>query len=112
MTGEISYIEVGSGDAWETGRFFAELFGWTFNTMGGAGDGWFATPTVRVGLHGNDPGHGIVPYFRVINIDTAAAKVRGMGGTVEEPGTDEPGFGRFYNCLDPSGIRFGLHQPE
>lgn len=109
MDGEISYIEVGSGDAAATARFLTDLFGWPFTPMGDAG--WFQTPSIRAGLHGDDPEHGIVPYFRVADIEAAAARVRELGGTVEGPGEDEPGFGRFCNCRDAQGLRFGLHQP-
>ncbi|EDX82400.1 hypothetical protein S7335_846 [Synechococcus sp. PCC 7335] len=33
-----------------------------------------------------------------------------LGGEAESLGPEEPGFGRFCNCKDPQGIRFGLHQ--
>lgn len=109
MDGEISYIEVGSEDAAATARFLSDLFGWSFTPMGDAG--WFQTPNIRAGLHGSDPEHGIVPYFRVADIEAAAARVRELGGEAEGPGEDEPGFGRFCNCRDAQGLRFGLHQP-
>lgn len=73
------------------------------------GSGWFETPTGKVGLHGNDAG-GAVPYFRVENIEAAVAHVRALGGTAEDFIANEPGFGRFCNCTDPQGLRFGLHQ--
>jgi uncharacterized protein len=111
MNGEISYIEIGSGDAAGTAQFLRALFGWSFEAMGNEGDGWFQTPAIRAGLHGNDPDHGIVPYFRVADIETAAARVRELGGEVEGPSDEETGFGRFCNCRDPQGLRFGLHQP-
>ena len=110
MDGEISYIEVGSGDAAATARFLTDLFGWSFTPMGDAGDGWFQTPGIRAGLHGNDPAHGIVPYFRVPDIEAAAARVRELGGEVEGVSEEEAGFGRFCNCRDSQGLRFGLHQ--
>lgn len=111
MTGEISYIEVGSGDAAATARFISALFDWPFTPMGDSGAGWFQTPAIRAGLHGSDPEHGIVPYFRVPDIEIAAARVRELGGEVEGPGEEQTGFGRFCNCRDPQGLRFGLHQP-
>lgn len=111
MDGEISYIEVGSGDAAATARFLTALFGWPLTPIGDAGDAWFQTPTMRAGLHGNDPHHGIVPYFRVADIAAAAIRVRELGGEVEDPGEEEAGFGRFCNCRDGQGLRFGLHQP-
>jgi hypothetical protein len=60
-------------------------------------------------VHGEDPSPQIYVYFNVSDIEAAAARVRSAGGEAEEP-TDEPGFGRFVNCRDPGGIRFGLHQ--
>jgi len=47
----------------------------------------------------------------VSHLEAAAARVRAAGGEADEP-TDEPGFGRFVNCRDPGGIRFGLDQAE
>ena len=110
MTGDVGYIEIGSGDAAITSRFFADLFNWRFHAMGDAGDGWFEMPGMKAGLHGQDASHGMVVYFRVADIDQAAARVRALGGEVDGPGADEPGFGRFCNCRDPQGLRFGLFQ--
>jgi len=110
-TGDVSYLEIGSEDAKASASFFAALFAWRFSAMGEGGDGWFETGGARVGLHGNDPEHGIVPYFRVDDIEAAAARVRELGGSVEEPGADEAGFGKFRNCRDANGVRFGLHEP-
>jgi len=111
MIGEVAYIEIGTGDAGITSQFLAHLFNWPFHTLGDKGDGWFETASMKAGLHGSDPGYGTVVYFRVTDIEAAAARVRELGGEVEEPGTGEPGFGRFYNCRDPQGLRFGLFQP-
>ncbi len=43
ITGEISYIEIGSGDALATAWFMSALFGWSCRPMGQGGDGWFRT---------------------------------------------------------------------
>jgi predicted enzyme related to lactoylglutathione lyase len=110
MTSEISYIEIGAGDAGRASGFFSALFGWPFHPMGDAGDGWFETPSLKAGLHGNDPDGGIVVYFRVPDLEAAIAKVRELGGEAEDRIADEEGFGRFCNCRGPQGIRFGLHQ--
>jgi uncharacterized protein len=106
----ISYLEIGSGAAGRSSAFFAELFGWPFQPMEGQGDGWFDAGGIKIGLHGNDPDHGMVPYFRVANIHEAVALVRELGGQVDEATAEEPGFGIFRNCKDPAGVRFGLHQ--
>jgi predicted enzyme related to lactoylglutathione lyase len=37
--------------------------------------------------------------------------VRELGGKAADPGPAEAAFGRFAQCEDPQGVRFGLHQP-
>jgi uncharacterized protein len=110
MTGALSYIEIGASDAAKTRDFFSALFGWTFNAMGEQGGGWFQLPGMMAGLHGGNPEPQIYPFFEVPDLLIAVETVRKLGGTAEEPGPQEEGFGRFSNCQDPNGIRFGLHQ--
>ncbi|MGF1512061.1 MAG: VOC family protein [Myxococcota bacterium] len=108
----ISYIEMGSGNASLSSSFFERLFDWRFHAMDGSeGGGWFETSSIRVGLHGRDHEFGIVPYFRVQSIEVAVADVRRLGGQADDHIANEPGFGRFCNCKDPQGMRFGLHEP-
>ncbi|BCW88870.1 hypothetical protein sos41_20140 [Alphaproteobacteria bacterium SO-S41] len=109
MTGEISFIELGSGAPVRTRTFFSELFGWPFTPMQGD-NGCFQTPTVRAGLHGDDPGGLITVFFRVADLAAAVARVRDIGGESEDPGPPQPGFGRFAMCRDPQGLHFGLHE--
>ena len=111
----VTFIEMGSGAPEKTSRFFTELFGWTFHPMDdaeAAGGGWFDTPSVKAGLHGRDAQMGMVPYFRVDDIEKAVSRVRALGGDAENFIADEPGFGRFCNCKDAQGMRFGLHEPR
>ncbi|MEM1106755.1 MAG: hypothetical protein AAGH87_10225 [Pseudomonadota bacterium] len=108
--GTVSFVEMGTGDTAGTSRFFSALFGWDFHAMGQTGHGWFETPGGRIGLHGQDPGWEMVPYFRVSALEPAIEKVRALGGEAEAIATAE-GFGRFSNCKDPQGMRFGLHEP-
>ena len=106
--GAVSFVEMGSGEVEKTVEFFSSLFAWPFTPMG-AGGGWFDAPGGRIGVHGGDPDWGAVPYFRVLQLEAAADQVRTLGGEADEV-LDEPGFGRFCNCRDPQGMRFGLHQ--
>ena len=106
-----SLIEIGTTDTAATHRFMAALFGWTFEAFGPEGEGWFASPTLRIGMNGRDPEPGLVVFFAVPDLDAAMAQVRALGGTTEEPSPWEPGFGRFCTCRDPAGLRFGLQQP-
>lgn len=107
----VSFLEIGAADAAAEARFFAELFGWPWMAIDSRGQGWFEPGAIKIGVHGNDDRPSVVPYFRVERIETAAEKVIALGGTAELPGADEPGFGRFVNCVSAQGARFGLHQP-
>lgn len=110
MSSKVSYLEIGAKDA-ETSRvFFEQLLGWSFHSMGEDGEGWFQTPSVKAGLHGKDPEPQFLIFFSVSDLMEAIAQVKELGGETEEPGPNEPGFGRFCTCYDPQGIRFGLHQ--
>lgn len=103
-----SHLEIGTSDEGGTREFLKELFGWSFTPMDHGGV--FDTGAIKTGLHGNDPAPGITVYFEVADIDAAAAKVRALGGTADDPSPEEPGFGRFSACTDPHGVKFGLHQ--
>jgi predicted enzyme related to lactoylglutathione lyase len=116
MAGEPSFFELGVGDA-ERGRAFYEaLFGWEMEP-GPSGEGFtIATPAVPGGIHGNDPEASPYLFFRVDDIEAAAARVRELGGAVDEADIegDEDSiarFGRFKLCRDDQGSPFGLHQP-
>jgi predicted enzyme related to lactoylglutathione lyase len=49
--------------------------------------------------------------FAVPDIDAALAAVLTAGGEVVSPVTDSAGFGRWAECRDDQGVRFGLRQP-
>jgi uncharacterized protein len=116
MAGELAFLELGVEDA-EKGRAFYEgLFGWSFEP-GPSGQGWvIQTPNVRAGMHPGDRGAAPYVFFAVDDIDEAVARVRELGGTVDEmdvEGDDasQARFGRFKLCRDDQGSPFGLHQP-
>ena len=119
MTGEPTFFELGVGDA-ERGRaFYGALFGWTFEP-GPAGGGGFSigTGSVPGGMHGGDQGASPYLFFGVDDLDAAVARVRELGGTVEDLGEEgeedaasAARFGRFKLCRDDQGSHFGLHQP-
>jgi uncharacterized protein len=115
MAGEVSFFELGVGDV-ERGRaFYAALFGWQMEPFGGGFS--VGTPGAPGGIHGGDPGAQPHVFFRVDDIDAAIARVRELGGSIEEVdhGDDDAEtaarFGRFKLCRDDQGSWFGLHQP-
>ena len=109
MQGNVSFVEIGTTDIDRTRAFFESIFGWAFTPMTNGG-GYFQTPAMRMGLHGNDPQPQLYVFLEVPDLDEAVLKVREAGGEAEAPGPETPGFGRFANCRDPQGIIFGLHQ--
>ncbi len=109
MTSDVSFIEIGAAEAGAARYFFSQLFGWEFHPMGAGPEGWFQTPSMKAGLHGNDPDPGILVFFSVPDLAAAIAKVRALGGEASEP-TEEPGFGGFSMCRAPQGVKFGLHR--
>jgi predicted enzyme related to lactoylglutathione lyase len=111
MSGRLSYIEIGASDPHVASSFLSTLFDWKFTPMGDAGEGWFATPTLKAGLHREPEACRVDVYFNVPDLNAAIARVKPLGGHADEPGAEEPGFGRFCHCRTPDGLRFGLHQP-
>lgn len=114
MSGEVSFIEFGAADAMTARTFYGKLFGWTFES-GPGGDGYAVTGAgVPAGVHGSDPGAPPYVFFRVDDLDAAAAAVEHLGGTVETLPGDEAStalFGEFRLCHDDQGSPFGLHRP-
>ncbi len=107
--GAPSFIELGVPAGHRARRFYGDVLGWTFTDMGE--DNFLArTPTIQIGLHARDPDAVFVVYFLVDDLEAAVARVRAAGGKADEPGPEQEGFGRFAECRDDQGVRFGLRQ--
>ena len=52
----------------------------------------------------------MVVYFAVDDIEVAARRVRELDGERGDPGPEIEGFGRFVECRDDHGVKFGLRQ--
>jgi uncharacterized protein len=117
MTGELSFFEIGVGDADRARAFYGALFGWEFGDPPSGKGAVIETGNVPGGIHGGDPGASPYLFFRVDDIEAAAARVRELGGEAEKlPGADESDedvaeFGRCRLCRDDQGSSFGLHEP-
>jgi uncharacterized protein len=114
MNGELSFFELGVGDADRARAFYGSLFGWEFVNEGAGAT--IETPNIPGGLHGGDPGASPYLFFRVDDLDAALGRVRELGGEVGDDLGDDPDtvarFGRFVICKDDQGSGFGLHQPR
>ncbi|UNX55026.1 VOC family protein [Georgenia sp. TF02-10] len=115
-TGELAFFELGVADAERGRRFYAELFGWTFTPGPSGGEGgMITTPNVPGGIHGGDPGASPYVFFAVEDIERAVAKVRELGGSVDDADVEgdeesQATYGRFKLCRDDQGSPFGLYQ--
>jgi predicted enzyme related to lactoylglutathione lyase len=116
MNGELSFFEIGAGDAGAARAFYGALFGWEFSEPPSGEGAVIEGSSVPGGIHGGDPGASPYLFFRVDDLDAAIARVRGLGGdAIGDEAGDDPEtvarFGRFAFCTDDQGSRFGLHQP-
>jgi uncharacterized protein len=114
MTGEPSFFELGVADAARARAFYTALFGWRMEPVGNG----FSIDAGGLpgGLHPGDPEAAPYVFFRVDDIEAAAARVRELGGRIDEFDGDGDAdsvarFGRFKLCRDDQGSPFGLHQP-
>ena len=117
--GDASWHELMTTDAPGALKFYSQLFGWQQSQamdMGPMGTyhifkgGWYdlggmmnkSTEMAQVPPH-----WGI--YFRVPDVDDAAARVKSNGGQVVNGPMEVPGGDRIVNCVDPQGAYLSLH---
>lgn len=114
MAGGVSFFELGVADLRQGREFYGELFGWTMAAGPSGEDHGFQiqTENIRGGLHGGDRCAGPYLFFEVEDAETAAERVRQLGGEAEFNEHSGPGpSGTFVFCRDDQGSAFGLHQP-
>lgn len=109
MTGEPTYIELGVRDADKARAFYGAVLGW--EVSGAAGPGEVDTPSLSIGVHDGDDETHFEVFFAVDDLDAALDAVLEHGGRVVSEAHDVPGFGRWAECADDQGVRFGLRQP-
>lgn len=117
MAGGVSFIEFGAGDAGESARFYAALFGWgTEPGPNGAANGYsLDVAGTPAGIHSGDPGASPYVFFAVEQMQAACDRVVELGGTVEPldlngDADQQAVHGLFTLCRDQQGSPFGLHQ--
>jgi uncharacterized protein len=96
--------------------FYGDLFGWSFNLVGGpfdyamvsAGDGGIegGVGTAAPG----SPGHTTF-YVATNDVETALARAESLGGSTVMPAFELPGGGVVALFADPEGHTVGLYKP-
>ena len=109
MPGEPSYLELGVPDVGAARQFYSALLGWQVTDMGGGGS--VETATLGVGIHGGDPDAHFEVFFTVPDLDAAVARLLELGGEALGRINDSGDWGRWVECRDGQGVRFGLRQP-
>jgi uncharacterized protein len=105
MTGEPTYIELGARDVQAANLFYGRLFGWE-----PARSGQVDTATLSIGIHGGDDSSHFEVFFAVDDLESSIEQVGALGGRIVSNVNETPGFGRWVECADDQGIRFGLRQ--
>ncbi len=111
-----AWTDVSSPDVERTGAFYCDLFGWDLSPdMGPDAGGYRLFFQAGSSVAGIGPNEGAPPawttYINVDDIDAAADRVPGAGGTLAVPTMDLPDdSGRIAYAVDPAGGFFGLFQ--
>ena len=119
--GEIHWSELVSADVEASKKFFSEVVGWKINGMP-MPNGTYNVCTVDdvpvagiMGIEQIEADHEIQPhwmtYIAVDDVDAAAAKVAGSGGTLVREPFDIPGVGRIAIVMDPGQGVCGIMTP-
>ena len=107
MVTELGYFTIGIADVARAMKFYGGLFGWTFADVS---EQYAHVNNTRLplGLHKTAPADLTAFYFRVDDIEAAAAKVTALGGKAEAIAKSPSGLGSI--CTDDQGTRFSLWQ--
>ena len=99
--------------------FFEKLFGWKITNWGGPHDYWLVQtsepgqPGIGGGIMRSPDGKPrTINTIQVPDIDQYVASAVAAGGKVCVPKMAIPGVGWVAYCDDPSGVTFGLMQPD
>ena len=112
MAHTIVHFEIPADDVERAKKFYGDLFGWTFETMG----------DYTIIQCGGEPGggmmkrvmpeQGITNYIGVENLDEFAQKAQSLGATVLVPKTPVPAMGWWTQLRDTEGNVFALWQVD
>ena len=109
----------------ETGKFYAEIFGWKITKWEGPMEYWLVSTKVNdAGIDGAilrrigpapEEGAAVNAYVCTIavdSLDNALEKVKARGGSIALEKNEVPGVGWLAYAKDPEGNIFGIIQPN
>ena len=112
MSHSIVHIEFSTKDREESGKFYADLFGWGIQQMPEMDYAMFETDDgVGGGLNpvkDDYPAGTVMVYVGTDDIEATLSKVEELGGKTLVPKSEIPGMGWFAMFSDPTGNTIGL----
>jgi uncharacterized protein len=69
------------------------------------------TSSLEIGIHDGDEAAHFEVFFTIEDLDASLAKVLELGGQAMSGVHDNSAFGRWVECADDQGVRFGLREP-
>jgi PhnB protein len=105
--GQLFYFTLASTAPEATTAFFAALLGWQLRDTGRGFHIGNLEPPGGIHRRGDEP--PLTLFFRVDDIRAAVARVRDLGGTVDDLVLYDSGWDA--SCHDPSGLAFHLSEP-
>lgn len=112
--GALSLNQLNTSDPEAAERFYGELFGWRFESVGDADNPYFGIyrgERVNGGMMPLPPGAPMpshwLAYFGIEDLDAAAGQIGSAGGTLMVEPREVPG-GRILVAQDPQGAFFAL----
>jgi uncharacterized glyoxalase superfamily protein PhnB len=108
--GDVGYLTLLVPDGERAARFFAGLFDWQLEPGYQPGAFHISSITPPAGIDSRPGSPEVRLYFRVDDIEAAAARVRELGGDVLAV-TDYDSGGN-AECVDDQGLRFDLFRPK
>jgi len=106
--GSPSYVELCVPDADAARRFYGKLLGW--RPAGTSGPGAVETGSLGIGIHDRDDSAIFEVFLAVDELDAALARLDELGGRRVSEINDGGDFGRWVECADDQGVRFGLRE--
>lgn len=108
--GDVGYLTLEVPDGDRARAFYQRVFGWSTAVGSAPGSFHISSITPPSGIHGGPETPEFRVYFRVDDIETAAARVREAGGEVLS--TTNYDAGGNAECRDDQGLRFDLFRPR
>jgi predicted enzyme related to lactoylglutathione lyase len=106
---QLSWFDFPAEDAARALTFYATLFGWQFDQVEGFDYYTIGGDAPIGGMYpATSAPRGITVYFKVEDVDAAAAQVAALGGTVD--GRAEDARRRYARCRDTEGNAFTLYE--